>query len=298
MANIGFIGLGIMGKPMATNLLKAAYKLFVYDIDSTAVESLVKLGGTAASLEEIAKTCDFIFTILPNGAIVKDVLIGENGVKNHIKFGATVCDMSSITPGESQLCEKGLKEKGVGFVDAPVSGGEPGAINSTLAFMCGGSEADFNRLVPYFEIMGSSSILVGKTGSGSTAKLCNQIIVNLNIAAVSEAFVLASKAGVDPEKVYQAIRGGLAGSAVLDAKVPLIVTRNFKAGGKISINHKDIKNVLSSAHELDVPMPFSSQLFEIMQALKVAGHMDEDHGGIVQYFEKLAGVEVKSINTI
>ncbi len=297
MAKIGFIGLGIMGKPMAINLLKAGCKLLVYDINSTALENLVDSGATSAALNEIAKTCDVIFTILPNGEVVKDVLFSENGLLNQLKDDSIVCDMSSVTPVESQYCEKKLKEKGVGFVDAPVSGGEPGAINGTLAFMCGGSEENFKRLIPYFEIMGSSSILVGDSGSGSTAKLCNQVIVNLNIAAVSEAFVLATKAGADPLKVFEAIRGGLAGSAVLNAKLPLMASRNFKAGGKISINHKDIKNVLKTAHELDVPMPFSSQLFEIMQALKVAGHMEEDHGGIVQYFEKLAGVEVKSNET-
>ena len=141
--------------------------------------------------------------------------------------------------------------------------------------------------------MGSSALLIGESGSGSVTKLANQVIVNLTIAAVSEAFVLAVKAGVDPVKVYEAIKGGLAGSAVLNAKIPMIVERNFKPGGKISINHKDIKNVLATAHDIDVPMPFSSQLFEVMQALKVAGHMNDDHGGIVRYFEQLAGVEVK-----
>lgn len=144
--------------------------------------------------------------------------------------------------------------------------------------------------------MGASALLIGKSGSGSVTKLTNQVIVNLTIVAVSEAFVLCSKAGADPEKVYQAIRGGLAGSVILDAKVPMMIERNFKPGGKISINHKDIKNVMATAHSIDVPMPLTSQLFEIMQYLKVTGHFDEDHAGIVQYFEKLAGVEVKKVN--
>lgn len=159
--------------------------------------------------------------------------------------------------------------------------------------MVGGKQEAFDRMVPYFDIMGASALLVGGTGSGSVTKLANQVIVNLNIAAVSEALVLATKAGADPELVYKAIRGGLAGSTVLDAKAPLMIDRNFVPGGKISINLKDIKNVMATAHDIDVPLPMSSQLLEIMQALKVDGHLEDDHGGIVQYFEKLAGVEVK-----
>jgi 2-hydroxy-3-oxopropionate reductase len=161
--------------------------------------------------------------------------------------------------------------------------------------MCGGDQEDFDALKEYFDIMGSSALLIGGSGSGSVTKLANQVIVNNTIAIVSEAFVLATKAGADPEKVYKAIRGGLAGSAVLDAKIPMIVERNFKPGGKISINHKDIKNVLATAHDIDVPVPYSAQLFEIMQALKVGGHMNDDHGGIVQYFEQLADVEVRKV---
>lgn len=290
---IGFIGLGIMGRPMAKNLLSAGEKLLVYDINPAAVEELKALGAEQSSLEEIGRACDIIFTILPNGAVVKQVILGENGVLPSLKAGSIVCDMSSVTPTESAAMGEALGNAGVGFVDAPVSGGEPGAVNGTLAFMAGGSQKDFDRLMPYFDIMGSSALLIGKTGSGSVTKLANQVIVNMTIASVSEAFVLAAKAGADPQKVFEAIKGGLAGSAVLNAKIPMIIERNFKPGGKISINHKDIKNVLATAHDLDVPMPFTSQLFEIMQALKVSGHMEDDHGGIVQYFEQLADVEVK-----
>lgn len=291
---IGFIGLGIMGKPMAKNLLVAGCELMIYDIDSTVVEEVVTYGGKAAVLSEIGEQCDIIFMILPNGAIVKQVLF-DNGIVENLKKGVIVCDMSSVTPNESRYCNAGLEKIGVGFVDAPVSGGEPGAVNGTLTFMAGGRQEDFDRLKPYFEIMGSSAILIGDTGSGAVTKLANQVIVNMTIASVSEAFVLAVKAGADPEKVFEAIRGGLAGSAVLEAKIPMIIERNFKPGGKISINHKDIKNVLATAHDIDVPMPFTSQLFEIMQSLKVGGYMEEDHGGIVRYFEQLAQVEVKKI---
>ncbi len=289
----GFIGLGIMGKPMATLMVKAGVELYVSDLNKDAVADLVALGAKEGSYETIGAQCDTVFTNLPNGAIVQSVLFGENGLAQYLKKGTVVCDFSSVTPTETATCYENLQKIGVGFVDSPVSGGEPKAIDGTLALMVGGDEADFNHLHPYFNIVGSSAILTGKSGSGSVTKLTNQVIVNMTIAVVSEAFVLATKAGANPEKVYQAIRGGLAGSAVLDAKIPLILDRNFVPGGKISINHKDIKNVMSSARDLDVPMQFTSQLFEIMQNLKVTGHFEEDHGGIVQYFEKLANIEVK-----
>lgn len=295
---IGFIGLGIMGRPMAKNLRKENIELMVSDLNQEAVAELVSLGAEAGTYQEIGEKCEIIFTILPNGKIVQDVLFAENGVAAGLTEGKIVCDMSSVTPVESKYCYGKLKEIGAGFVDAPVSGGEPGAVAGTLAIMCGGDADAFEKLQPYFGIMGSSSLLIGDSGSGSVTKLANQIIVNLGIAAVSEAMVMATKAGADPMKVYQAIRGGLAGSAVLDAKAPMMCARNFKPGGKISINHKDIKNVINTAHEIDVPVPLSAQLFEIMQTLKVGGHMDDDHAGIVQYFEQLAGVEVKSDTTL
>ncbi len=290
---IGFIGLGIMGKPMAKNLLKAGKELMVYDINPTVVKELVEKGAREGSTAQIGENCEIIFLILPNGSIVQQVLFGENGVSSALKPGTVVCDCSSVTPGESIACWEKLNKQGNGFVDAPVSGGEPGAIEGTLAFMAGGEQKDFDRLKPCFDIMGSSALLVGASGSGSVTKLANQVIVNNTIAIVSEAFVLAVKAGADPVKVYEAIRGGLAGSAVLDAKIPMIVERNFTPGGKISINHKDIKNVINTAHDLNVPVPYSAQLFEILQSLKVHGHMNDDHCGIVRYFEMLADVVVK-----
>lgn len=291
----GFIGLGIMGKPMAKNLIKGGCELYVNDLNKDAVAELITAGAKEGSYEVIGNECDVIFTILPNGSIVQGVLFGDNGLVKYLKKGTVVCDMSSVTPTESVTCAEKLADIGVGFIDSPVSGGEPKAIDGTLAFMAGGEEEHFDKLKPYFDIMGSSALLIGKSGSGSVTKLTNQVIVNMTIAAVSEAFVLCTKAGADPEKVYQAIRGGLAGSVILDAKIPMIIERNFKPGGKISINHKDIKNVMATAHAIDVPMPLTSQLFEIMQNLKITGHFDDDHCGIVQYFEKLAGVEVKKV---
>lgn len=290
---IGFIGLGIMGKPMAKNLLKAGQELMVYDTNPAPAEELKRDGACGGTLREIGETCEIVFTSLLNGSIVQSVLFGEEGVASALKAGAVVCDCSSVTPGESRFCWEKLHEQGVGFVDAPMSGGEPGAVAGTLAFMAGGEQKDFDVVKPYLEMMGASALLVGGPGIGSVTKLANQVIVNNTIAVVSEAFVLAVKAGADPVKVYEAIRGGLAGSAVLDAKIPMIVERNFKPGGKISINHKDMKNVINTAHELDVPVPYSAQLFEILQSLKIHGHMEDDHGGIVQYFEALADVVVK-----
>lgn len=293
MSKVGFIGLGIMGRPMAKNMVKAGVELLVTDLNQEAVAEVVAAGAQAADYSQIGAQCEVIFTIVPNGDIVKSILFDKDGVASTIKSGSVVCDMSSVTPVESKECYKRLKELGVGFVDAPVSGGEPGAVAGTLAIMAGGDEKDFTVLKPYFDILGSSALLIGESGSGSVTKLANQVIVNNTIAVVSEAFVLAVKAGADPEKVYQAIRGGLAGSAVLDAKIPMIVERNFKPGGPIRINHKDIKNVVNTAHAIDVPIPYTAQLYEILQSLKVHGHMEDDHGGIVQYFEALADVEVK-----
>ena len=292
----GFIGLGIMGKPMAKNMLKAGIELLVADPNKEAVTDVVSAGATEATYAEIGEQCEKIILMVPSGDISKSILFDEGGVASTIKAGSVVCDMSSVTPVESQECYNGLKEKGVGFLDAPVSGGEPGAIAGTLAIMAGGDQEDFDAFKEIFDILGSSALLIGGSGSGSVTKLANQIIVNNTIAVVSEAFVLATKAGADPQKVYEAIRGGLAGSAVLDAKIPMIVDRNFKPGGPIRINHKDIRNVVNTAHSIDVPIPYTAQLYEILQTLKIHGHMNDDHGGIVQYFEMLADVEVKKFN--
>ena len=292
----GFIGLGIMGRPMAKNLLKAGKELLVSDLNKEAVADVVNAGAQEATYAEIGEQCDRIIIMVPSGAISKSILFGENGVASTIKEGAVVCDMSSVTPVESKECYDKLKAKRVGFLDAPVSGGEPGAVNGTLAIMAGGDAEAFEAMQEYFDILGSSALLIGESGSGSVTKLANQVIVNNTIAVVSEAFFLAAKAGADPQKVYEAIRGGLAGSAVLDAKIPMIIERNFKPGGPIRINHKDIKNVVNTAHSIDVPIPYTAQLYEILQTLKIHGHMEDDHGGIVQYFEKLAGIEVKKFD--
>lgn len=292
---IGFIGLGIMGKPMALNLINAGHNVIVYDINREAVEVLVQSGAIPASSPmELGDRSDIIITMLPANKHVKEVVLGEKGIiKTAKKEGTVVIDMSSITPVVSREIASELEKKGIDMLDAPVSGGEPKAIDGTLAIMVGGKEEVFESVKDVLYGMGSAVTLVGGNGCGTTAKLANQVIVNLNIAAMSEALVLAAKAGIDIHKMYQAIRGGLAGSAVLDAKVPLILERNFVAGGRIDINLKDITNVMETAHEIGAPLPLSSQLLEIFHALKIDGKASHDHGGIVQYYEKLANIEVR-----
>ena len=294
MSKIGFIGLGIMGKPMSKNLIKAGHELVVLDIDKAAMEEL-KLAGAQIGMSpcDVAAKTGIIITMLPNSSDVKSVVLGKDGVIEGAQKGAVVVDMSSIAPQASREISHALAQKGIRMLDAPVSGGEPKAIDGTLSIMVGGAQADFDEMLPVFKAMGSSAVLTGGSGAGSVTKLANQIIVQLNIAAVSEALVLATKAGVDPELVYKAIRGGLAGSAVLDAKAPLMLDRNFKPGGPIRINAKDIGNVLETSHELGVPLPLTAAVMEIMQALKADGMTELDHGAIVRYYEKLAHVEVK-----
>ena len=290
---VGFVGLGIMGRPMAKHLVKAGYDVLVSDLNPKPVAELVSDGAKSATYEEIGKNCGIIMTILPTGSIVKDVLFGEGGIAQYVQPGTIVIDHSSVTPNESRECYDGLKKVGADFLDAPVSGGEPGAIAGKLAIMVGGDEPVFEKAKPYMEAYAASILLTGGCGSGSITKLANQIIVNNNIAIVSEALVFAAKAGADPEKVYMAIRSGLAGSAVLDAKAPMMYNRNFVPGGTIKVNHKDITNVVRTAHEIDAPIPYTAQLYEIMQTLKVHGHMMDDHSGIVQYFEALADIKVE-----
>lgn len=292
---IGFIGLGIMGKPMSRNLLKAGFELIVYDIDETAVKIIEKAGAKpASSPKEVAQNSDVIITMLPKASIGKSVLEDENGILAGIKKNSVVIDMSSVSPVASKEFAQLVEAKKCKFLDAPVSGGEIGAVNATMAIMIGGDEAVVERVRPILEALGKSITLVGPNGSGSVAKLANQIMVNLNIAAVAEALVLATKAGADPKKVFEAVRGGFAGSAVLEEKAPMMYSRNFKAGGPIYINLKDITNVVATADELDVPLILTPQLKEIMISLKATGHNNDDHSSIVQFYEKIAGVTVKA----
>lgn len=290
---IGFIGLGIMGKPMSKNLIKAGHDLYVYDIVKTAVDEVAASGANAcASISEVTKNCDTIITMLPNSPQVKEVVMGKGGIIENAVKGTLVVDMSSIAPLASKECEAALKETGMRMIDAPVSGGEPKAIDGTLSIMCGGEQADFDEAKPLFEIMGGSSVLTGDIGSGNMTKLANQIIVAVNIAAMGEALTLAVKAGVKPELVFNAIRGGLAGSTVLDAKVPMVLERNFRPGFKIDLHIKDLKNVVETANELKSPIFLTTQVLQMMQVLSNDGEGGNDHGGIARFYEKLANIEI------
>jgi 2-hydroxy-3-oxopropionate reductase len=294
MKKIGFIGLGIMGKPMAMNLIKAGYSLTVYDIRGEAVKEVVAAGAKEGkSSKDVAAQSEVVITMLPNSPDVKKAVLGKNGVLEGAQAGMILIDMSSIAPMVSKEVAVEAEKKGVEMLDAPVSGGEPKAKDGTLSIMVGGKKEVFEQVEGILKVMGSSAVLVGDIGSGNITKLANQIIVALNIAAMSEAMVMATKAGVDPEKVFQAIRGGLAGSNVLNAKVPLVLDGNFKPGFRIELHIKDLANALDTAHEIGVPVPLTSGVMEIMQALKVDGKAGNDHGGIIQFYEKLAKAEVR-----
>ncbi|MCL4439933.1 MAG: 2-hydroxy-3-oxopropionate reductase [Firmicutes bacterium] len=293
MDKIGFIGLGVMGKPMCKNLLKAGYQLFVYDIVQASVDDLVLAGAKACSSPcEASSESDAVITMLPDSPEVRQAILGPHGVIEGARSNTFVIDMSSISPVESRRIASELSEKGIRMLDAPVSGGEPKAIDGSLSIMVGGNTRDFEDCYEILKSMGSQVVLCGAIGAGNVVKLANQIIVALNIAAMSEALVFAAKAGVEPQTVYQAISGGLAGSNVLNAKAPLIFSRQFKPGFRIDLHIKDLQNVLETSHKVGVPLPLTSQIMEILQAIKVDDLGGLDHSGIIQFYEKLAGITV------
>lgn len=293
MKALGFVGLGIMGKPMAANLLRGGHRLLVHDIRSEPVRELAALGATeCASPAAVASASEIVITMLPNSPEVRQAVLGEKGVLEGAKKDLILIGMSSIAPLVSKEIAAEARKKGVWMLDAPVSGGEPKAKDATLSIMVGGEKEVFDAAVEVLRLMGKSVVWLGEIGSGNTAKLANQIVVALNIIAISEAFVLATKAGVDPKVVYHAIRGGLAGSTVLEAKAPLIFDRKFDPGFRIELHLKDLLNVMQTAHELSVPLPFSGMPTEVMSTLKAIGKGKLDHSGVVQYFERLTQVEV------
>jgi len=279
---------------MATNILKSGFSLSVYNRTKEKMKDLEDRGAyPCKSYDEIAKRSDVIITMLPDFPEVKEVILGENCLYPHLKSGTIVIDMSSIAPLVSQEIANRLKEKGVDFLDAPVSGGEAGAISGKLAIMVGGEEEIFNRMLPILQTIGENIVHVGPVGSGGFTKLVNQIIVALNIAAVGESFTLAQKAGLDIERVYHAIRGGLAGSRVLDAKAPLIMERIFQPGFKLKLHRKDLNNALKTGSDLEVDLPLTLNLQNYINSLCENGKSEMDHGAIVQYFEELSGVIIK-----
>ena len=292
---IGFIGLGIMGRPMAKNLVKAGYDLTVYDLNEEAVADLVSCGARAAdSSREASLEAEVVITMVPNSPQVREVVLGKDGMAEGASEGTVLIDMSSIDPTESRSIGMELKKYGIEMMDAPVSGGEPKAIEGTLSVMVGGRRELFDRYYDMLMVMAGSVVYVGKLGAGNVAKLANQIIVAVNIAAVSEALTFAKKAGTDPELVYQAIRGGLAGSTVLDAKAPMMFRGDFKPGFRIELHIKDLGNAINAAHAVSSPVLMTGQLMEIMQALKADGLEKKDHSCIVKYYEKISNVTIKS----
>ena len=287
---IGWIGLGIMGKPMAKNLLKAGHELWVNNRSQGPMEELAACGAHAATRKELAENAEVIITMLPNGPQVREVILGD--VIKDMRPGQIFIDCSSISPVVSKEIAAALAEKGVEMLDAPVSGGEPKAVDGTLSFMVGGKQEIFDRCRDILADMGSSVTRCGEIGAGNTTKLANQIIVACNIQAVAEAFTLAQKAGVDPEVVYQAIRGGLAGSTVLDAKGPMMIAGNDKPGFKIDLHIKDLDNALDCAHTVGAPVPMTAAVQEILQWLHNNDCGENDHSAIAKYYEHLSGIHI------
>lgn len=288
---IGLIGLGIMGKPMAKNMLKAGYTdLLVSDLNRAAVEEVAAAGAKAATNAEIGENCDVVLTMLPNSPHVKAVMLGEDGVAAHMRPGTAFIDMSSINPGASKEIAAELAKKDIDMLDAPVSGGEPKAIDGTLSFMVGGKQEVFDKFKPLLETMGASVVRCGDVGAGNTTKLANQIIVACNIQALAEALTLAQKAGVDPTLVFEAIRGGLAGSTVMNAKAPMMIAGNDKPGFKIDLHIKDLNNALDCAHTVGSPLPMTAQVQEVLQWLHNEGCGGCDHSAIAKYYEHLTGI--------
>jgi 2-hydroxy-3-oxopropionate reductase len=286
---IGFIGLGIMGKPMATNLLNAGHQLVVSNHRRAAADELAALGAaTAVTPREIAEQVELVITMLPNSPQVKEVALGTGGILEAARPGLVLVDMSSIAPLAAKEIHKALADKGVAMLDAPVSGGEPKAIDGTLSVMVGGDKEVFDQVAGILDAVAASVVHVGPIGAGNTAKLANQVVVALNIAAVSEALVLAQKAGVDPAAVVAAIRGGLAGSTVLDAKSPMMLAHDFKPGFRINLHIKDLLNALDTSHEVGAPLPLTAAVLEMFTALKADGHEGDDHSGLIQFYESLA----------
>lgn len=291
---VGFIGLGIMGKPMAKNLLKAGHQVWVNDFKKEAVEELVAAGATAgANNAEVAKGVDVVITMVPNSPNVRAALLGENGVAEGADKDTVVIDMSSIDPVESKKIAAELKERtGMEMLDCPVSGGEPKAIDGTLSIMCGGKKEIFDKYTDLLKAMGSSVVYVGEIGSGNVAKLANQMVVAANIGICAEAMTFAKKMGTDPELVYQAIRGGLAGSTVMDAKVPMMLAGNYKPGFRIDLHIKDLNNALNASHAINMPVPMTAHMMEVMQELKNHDEGSCDHDDIIRYYERMTGVSI------
>lgn len=293
MKKIGFIGLGIMGMPMACNLIRAGYPLVVYDLLDAPLKILSEKGAeVAGTCKDIARRSDIILTMLPNSPHVKTAVMGENGVLDGARDGQILIDMSSIAPQATKEVHDACQKLGVKMIDAPVSGGEPKAVDGSLSIMVGGDEAVFREVREILLKMGSSAVYCGEIGAGNTTKLANQIIVAVNIAALSEALTLGKKAGVSPESIFNAIKGGLAGSTVMNAKAPMMMNGDFKPGFRVDLHIKDLQNCLETAHDVGAPLPLCAHVMEMLQWLRANGNGQNDHSAIAKYYECLSGITI------
>jgi len=290
---VGFVGLGIMGKPMARNLLKAGYPLVVHNRSRAAVEELAKEGAKAgATSKEVTGQSEVLITMLPDSPDVELVYAGENGVFAGVKSGTLLIDMSSISPVTARKLAAEADKRGCDMLDAPVSGGEAGAIGATLSIMIGGKASAVERAMPIFQALGKNIVHVGDAGAGQVTKAANQMVVGTTIAIVSEALVLAAKAGVDPAKVRQALLGGFAQSKILEAHGQKMLDRNFKPGFRIRLHEKDLKIALATGSEYGVPLMVTGVVGQMMTAMKGMGNGDLDHAGLVKFVEELAKTEL------
>ena len=291
---VGFVGLGIMGKPMCKNIIKAGHQVCFHSRHADVVAELEAIGAKGkANAAEVAAESEVVITMVPNSPQVREVALGKNGIIEGAKKGLVVIDMSSIDPVETRSIGAALAEKGIEMIDAPVSGGEPKAIDGTLSVMAGGKEELIEKYRPLLSTMAASVVRCGDLGAGNVAKLANQIVVACNIAAMSEALAFSKKMGSDPSLIYQAIRGGLAGSTVLDAKAPMVLSRNFKPGFRIELHIKDLTNALNAAHAINGYVPLTGQVMEMMQALKADGCGKDDHSAIAKFYEKVSNVTIE-----
>jgi 2-hydroxy-3-oxopropionate reductase len=292
MSNVGFVGLGIMGKPMALNLIKGGHTLHLYSRSGVPKE-LTDAGGKACtSAKEVAQHADIIITMVPDTPDVEKVLFGANGVAEGLSKGKTVVDMSSISPIDTKAFAKKINALGCDYLDAPVSGGEVGAKNAALTIMVGGPQTAFDKVKPLFELMGKNITLVGGNGDGQTCKVCNQIIVALNIEAVSEALVFASKAGADPAKVRQALMGGFAASRILEVHGERMIKRTFDPGFRIELHQKDLNLALQGARAMGVSLPNTATAQELFNSCSANGGAKWDHSAMVKALERMANHEV------
>lgn len=293
MANLGFIGLGIMGRPMLKNLLKAGHTVVAYGINPAKLDACVADGAERASSNfDVASRTEIIFTMLPDGPEVEQVVLGTNGVLDGSRPGNLIVDMSSINPIVSQKIAAACATKGVDFLDAPVSGGEPKAREGTLAIMAGGTEIAYRRAHPPLQCMGSKVTLTGPVGAGNITKLSNQIMVACNIAAMGEALALSTSCGIDPEVVVNAVKDGLAGSAVLNLKAPMLIARNFKPGFTIRLQQKDLRNALLTAEAKKVALPLTALVQQMLTSLMSDGKGELDHSAIATFIEGISHVEI------